>query len=903
MNVVKVLFGLLILLLAPALSSCEEAQSQSEAVLFKKEKAFANFIEPHFPFVMTALNERDNLTVRGPVLQLDHGLKACFDTDLLRMSVVWQGKMSLTGMSMISYQTPANKKNNIPQVSGRVLTRTSYYAGWQASQNISFSDPRAPQANPLEVGRGPIKEKGTRWSGLRLKNKEVSLSYSIRGNQIQERPRAILSGKEVGFERNFLIKTLKEDLDLVISDFADIKDISIKENNVLITDKQDKVTAITFMGPKLAGKFVWLENKHLVLRLKKNKKPLSFKVLVWQGEKKNISAFEAMKALPLLRPESRGKIHKYWPETIITSGNLSKKKKAFVIDEIPLPLKNPWNRQLRLAALDFFDDGRAAVLTFDGDVWIVSGLDAALKKVSWQRFASGLNEPLTIRIVNGQIYVGTRAQITRLHDKDGNGEADFYENFCNLVIQSGETRENLMALVPKAGGGFYVSKGGALSFGPKGHKMMTPGFRPGAAHSGVIVEISKDGRAVEVFATGLREPYLSIDPQTQTLTASDQQGHFVPTTPLYLVNKGDYFGVPATAHQKPIPPITPPLCWIPHEVDGSGMRQVWLRNSQLGPLNNSLLHLSYTHGQLYKVFINKNTNPQQAAILPLDIKIPTALMMAELHPKDGLLYMLGFKVWGSYTEKVSGFYRLRYQKKETVIIKNVTASDKGVLIEFYCQLDKTSVYNMNSYEVKRWNFERTSRYGFKDLYKTNGDKGRELLTVNSATLSKDEKSIFLSIPNMKTVKTMSVSYYLKSKSKKTFFQNVYLTLHSLPASKLKGFKNIDHTKFSPRSKKQKKGKQKISVALGEKIYKTNCLGCHSINGTKLVGPSFKGLFRKKRKFTRAKSQKADEKYLRESIIDPAAKIVKGFAPGMPFYSSQLTKEEIDSVILYIKSLK
>jgi glucose/arabinose dehydrogenase len=89
---------------------------------------------------------------------------------------------------------------------------------------------------------------------------------------------------------------------------------------------------------------------------------------------------------------------------------------------------------MRLTGVDFFADGkRAAVCTMDGDVWTVSGIDESLATLTWRRFASGLFQSLGLRIVDEKVYVLGRDQITRLHDLDGDGEADFYENFNNDV--------------------------------------------------------------------------------------------------------------------------------------------------------------------------------------------------------------------------------------------------------------------------------------------------------------------------------------------------------------------------------------------------------------------------------------------------------------------------------------
>ena len=107
---------------------------------------------------------------------------------------------------------------------------------------------------------------------------------------------------------------------------------------------------------------------------------------------------------------------------------------AYVVDDLALPEPNPWKSWIRPGGFDFFSDGRCAVCTMNGDVWIVSGIDGKLDHLTWRRFAAGLYEPLGLKIVNDQIYVLGRDQITRLHDLNGDGEADFYENFNNDCI-------------------------------------------------------------------------------------------------------------------------------------------------------------------------------------------------------------------------------------------------------------------------------------------------------------------------------------------------------------------------------------------------------------------------------------------------------------------------------------
>lgn len=82
-----------------------------------------------------------------------------------------------------------------------------------------------------------------------------------------------------------------------------------------------------------------------------------------------------------------------------------------------------------------------------------------------------------------------------------------------------------------------------------------------------------------------------------------------------------------------------------------------------------------------------------------------------------------------------------------------------------------------------------------------------------------------------------------------------------------------------------------------------CAACHSTDGTTKVGPTWKGLAGSTVPLVDGTSATADDAYLRESILQPNAKIVRGFAPGvMPNFDGMVTTGDIDNLIAYIKSL-
>ncbi|ASV10108.1 cytochrome c oxidase subunit II [Leptospira interrogans serovar Canicola] len=103
--------------------------------------------------------------------------------------------------------------------------------------------------------------------------------------------------------------------------------------------------------------------------------------------------------------------------------------------------------------------------------------------------------------------------------------------------------------------------------------------------------------------------------------------------------------------------------------------------------------------------------------------------------------------------------------------------------------------------------------------------------------------------------------------------------------------NVDLSKIPP-------------TELGKNLYAEKaCAGCHSTDGSRLVGPSYKGLFGSTREFESGPGVIADENYIRKSILQPTAQVVKGFPPAMPSYQGQLSDDEINALIEYIKTLK
>lgn len=94
------------------------------------------------------------------------------------------------------------------------------------------------------------------------------------------------------------------------------------------------------------------------------------------------------------------------------------------------------------------------------------------------------------------------------------------------------------------------------------------------------------------------------------------------------------------------------------------------------------------------------------------------------------------------------------------------------------------------------------------------------------------------------------------------------------------------------------------VERGKLVYQVKaCIGCHSLDGSAVVGPSFKGLFGKQEKLSDGSTVTVDEAYITKSIREPQAQIVAGFETKAPMPMMPLSDEELKDVIEFIKSAK
>lgn len=91
---------------------------------------------------------------------------------------------------------------------------------------------------------------------------------------------------------------------------------------------------------------------------------------------------------------------------------------------------------------------------------------------------------------------------------------------------------------------------------------------------------------------------------------------------------------------------------------------------------------------------------------------------------------------------------------------------------------------------------------------------------------------------------------------------------------------------------------------GEQMYqKSNCWTCHSLDGSKKIGPTFQGIYGRVEQLADGSTITVDENYIRESILEPNAKVVSGYQPVMPSYKGTLKDFQIDALVEFLKGVE
>ncbi|MHB1178463.1 MAG: hypothetical protein ACYCZO_09040, partial [Daejeonella sp.] len=361
----------------------------------------------------------------------------------------------------------------------------------------------------------------------------------------------------------------------------------------------------------------------------------------------------------------------------------------------------------RVGGMDFLPDGRLVVSTWDsiGAVYLLEGVQGNNPEaIKVKRIATGLAEPLGIKVVNNEIYVMQKQELTKLVDLNKDDIIDEYQTICNGWKVSDNFHEFAFGLVYK-NGYFYgtlatdINNGGAST-------------QPQVPDRGKVLKISPKDGSFSLIATGLRTPNgIGIGVDNEIFIA-DNQGDWLPANKIIHLQEGAWYGSRSVDFEgtKNLTE-TQPVVWLQQNEIGNSPSQPTLLN--IGPYKNQMLHGDVTHGGLKRVFAEKVNGTYQGAAFRFTQGLEAGINRA-VWGQDGALYVGGVGLggnWGQTGKFNYGMQRLKYNNKSTFEMLAVRAKPNGIEIEFTEPLKENTGNNAFQYNIKQWWYKPTENYG------------------------------------------------------------------------------------------------------------------------------------------------------------------------------------------------
>ncbi len=694
-----------------------------------------------------------NIAYKGIAIQLDNregGIAngkhwALYDTDTMRMACMWsteeQSKERFVDWRGIQF----NGEHNIHMsVVGDVHIANKVGPGW-ASPAGSFED------SLRVLGRdgrryGPLPANWLKFLGTYRYKDQVILNYSVQGIDVLESPRLIATaeGNQPTFCRLFAVKPTSKPLQLRVCDNEDQASVQLLAANTKVSLSRSDVGTIAHIPP--------------------NSKPTRFAIAYQIKGASQAQLSEITEAELELESLTKGG-PALWNGPIATQISSANDDKAFAVDTFVTPETNPWQAQVRLTGLDFLSDGRLAVCTWDGDVWLVKEAD---KTLIWKRIACGLFQPLGLRVIRDEIYLTCRDQLAKLHDLNNDEEIDYIECVNNDHQVTEHFHEFAMGLQTDDQGNFYYAKSARHAL---------PAIVP---HHGTLLRIAADGSKTDILANGFRAANgVCLNPDG-SFVVTDQEGHWNPKNRINWVtvakdSKPKFYGNMLGYHDhsdSSDESMEQPLCWITNSFDRSPAELLWVKSSKWGRLNDKLLNLSYGYGKVYVVPFESIDGQVQGGMAELPLpQFPTGIIRGRFSPFDEQLYVCGMFSWAGNQTQPGGLYRIRATGQAMDVPIGLHTTKHGIQVVFSDALDPNSI-DKEDFSVKVWSLKRSENYGSQHL-------DERYLTVSEARLMSDNQTVELLIEGIIPTWCMEIQYTLRTASGHELSGRVHNTIHKL----------------------------------------------------------------------------------------------------------------------------
>jgi glucose/arabinose dehydrogenase/azurin len=415
----------------------------------------------------------------------------------------------------------------------------------------------------------------------------------------------------------------------------------------------------------------------------------------------------------------------------------------------------PESIALEVGGMDFLPDGRLAVTTRRGEVYLIDELDGEPR---YELFARGLHEPLGLTVHDGDIYVAQRAEVTRLSDRDGDGRADVYETVYSMPL-TGNYHEYHYGPLIMPDGKMMTTR----NLGWEGEGVSKSPYR------GWMMSYDPSTGELTPFAAGLRSPAGFGTNEEGDIFVAENQGDWIGSGRITHLEQGDFAGHPASlrwakdsrsgielseeditddyqtmyrANQE-LGGIKLPAVWFPHGELGISTADIITDRSggAFGPFAGQLLVSDQGQSKIMRVALEKVNDAYQGAVFPFREGFSSGLLRLKFGPDNKLYAGQTARGWAATGGQPYALERLSWTGATPFEMYAIRATEKGFRIEFTKPLREQDV-SPSAFGISNFTYLYRKKYGSPVVDMQDN-------RVVSASLSPDGKTVDLEVDGLR----------------------------------------------------------------------------------------------------------------------------------------------------------
>lgn len=474
---------------------------------------------------------------------------------------------------------------------------------------------------------------------------------------------------------------------------------------------------------------------------------------------------------------------------LLAGGMFAQESAYYSIETLPIPE----GIVLEVGGMVFLPDGRLAVSTRRGEIWIVKDpYSKRADRSNWTRYAQGLHEPLGLNYKDGSLYATQRGELTKMTDRNGDGKADKFETIASWPL-SGNYHDYSYGPVFMPNGNMMVS----LNLSWIGYGASLVKWR------GWMLEITEDGEVLP-HATGFRSPSSFGYNGDGDLFYSDNQGDWVGSGRITHVEKGDFVGNPqglkwADDPNSPIElrfdmfedsmgtlyeaaqrmeGIKPPTVWLPHGSFGISTSSLLEDNTggAFGPFSGQMLVGDQGQSMVMRMALEKVEGQYQGAIFKMREGFSSGVLRTVWGPDNKTLFVgMTNRGWASTGKKPFGIQRMTWTGKTPFDIQRIEARADGFELFFTQPVNASTASNPANYGITGFTYAYYQTYGSDPKLVQN-------CPVKEVKLSADRQSARIVVEGLREgfVHEIDVEKISNSAGQTILHPKAYYTLNQIP---------------------------------------------------------------------------------------------------------------------------